>query len=274
MPGRAASLSHAGAIRLRREDPVEIEDRADVGVPGIRAPLPRGVGDHGLDLGHGHLGRVGQVDRVVVGLRHLAAVRPRNLGNRGQLDLGLEEDRPEEVIEPPRDLPRQLDVGRLVDADRHVPRPVDQDVRGLEQGVAEEPVGGRLDPQLVDHLLVRGHALEPRDRRDHREEQVELRVLGHERLHEDRAPLRIEARAEPVGRHLERVRRDLALGGYLRRQGVPVGHEVEAVEVGLEAHPVVEGPEVVPEVEAARRPHPREHARASGHRPRPSRPSR
>ena len=263
------ATSPRGAVR--REDPVQVEHRADVRIPGVAAPLPRRIGDHGLDLGHRHLGRVGEVDRVVVGLRHLAAVRPGHLGDRGQLDLGLDEDRAEQVVEPPRDLPRQLDVGRLVDADRHVARPVDQDVGRLEQGVAQEPVGRRLDPQLLDHLLVRGHALQPRDRRDHREEQVELRVLGHERLHEDRAPLRVEARTEPVGRHLQRVGRDLALGRDLGRERVPVGHEVEALVVRLEPHPVVQGAEVVPEMEAARRPHARQDARPPGHRSRPSR---
>ena len=61
---------------------------------------------------------------------------------------------------------------------------------------------------------------------------------------------------------------DLALG-RVGGQRVPVGHEVEAVEVVLEPHPVVQGAEIVAEVQPAGRPHPRQHALASGHRSRP-----
>ena len=46
-----------------------------------------------------------------------------------------------EVVEAARDLARDLDVRRLVDADRHVRGLVDQDVGRLQERIAEEAVG-------------------------------------------------------------------------------------------------------------------------------------
>ena len=54
-------------------------------------------------------------------------------------------------------------------------------------------------------------------------------MLGHERLDEERALLRVEAGADPVGDVLVGVRRQLARVGEVARQRVPVGDEIEAV---------------------------------------------
>src|SRR6185295_9546230 len=78
--GRGAAAGRAGfAVRVGREDTVEVEDRADVRVAGVGAALARGIRDHRLDLGDDLLAGVGQVDRVAVGLRHLPPVRARHL---------------------------------------------------------------------------------------------------------------------------------------------------------------------------------------------------
>ena len=179
--------AHSSRGALGREDAVQVEHRAHVGIAGVGAPLARGIGDHRLDLLRDDLRRVGELDGVAVGLGHLAAVRARHLGDLGELGLGLGEHRLPRVVEAAGHLAGELDVGHLVGAHRHPVRLVHEDVGGLEQRVAEEAVGRRLDAELLHHLLVGGHALEPAHRDDHREEQVQLRVLRHPRLDEQRA---------------------------------------------------------------------------------------
>jgi hypothetical protein len=97
------------------------------------------------------------------------------------------------VVEAARDLARDLDVRDLVFADRHELRPVQQDVGALQQRIAEEPVGREiLLLQLLLLVLVGRHPLQPAERRDHRQQQVQLGVLRHARLQEDRAGAGIE----------------------------------------------------------------------------------
>ena len=117
-----------------------------------------------------------------------------------QQRLRLDEHVAEEVVEAPHDLARQLEVRHLILADRHELRVVHRDVGRLQQRIAEEPDRRQiLVLQLLLLLLVGRHALEPRHRHDHRQQQVQLGVLGHERLDEERALLGIEAGADPVG---------------------------------------------------------------------------
>ncbi len=85
-----------------------------------------------------------------------------------------------DVIEAARDLARDLDVRHLILADRHVLRAVQQDVGRLQQRIAEKPVRGEiLLRELRLLVLVGGNALEPAERRDHGQEQVQLGVLRH-----------------------------------------------------------------------------------------------
>jgi hypothetical protein len=97
------------------------------------------------------------------------------------LGLGLEVGlAPVEMVEAPRGLACQLHVRHLVLADRHVGGAVHQDVRALQQRVAEEAVGGEiLLLELLLLILVTRHAFEPAERHHHREQQVELSVLRH-----------------------------------------------------------------------------------------------
>ena len=86
-------------------------------------------------------------------------------------------------------------------------------------------------------LLVGRHALEPRDRHDHLQQQVQLGVLGHQRLHEERAALGIDAGGDPVGGVVEGVGDEAAGVGVVAGQRVPVGDEVEAVVAAPAARP-------------------------------------
>ena len=82
-------------------------------------------------------------------------------------------------------------------------------------------------------------------------------MLGHHRLDEQRALLRIDAGGDPVGGVVEGAGRDLRRVRVLAGQRVPVGHEVEAVERILELDPVAQRADQVPEMELSRRAHPR-----------------
>ena len=118
------------------------------------------------------------VERCILG----AQVLDRALGLGLEVGLAAVDG-----IEAPGDLARDLDVGDLVLADRHVHRPVQQDVRALQQRIAEEAVGREvLLLQLLLLVLVGRHALEPAERRDHRQQQVQFGVLRHARLDEKR----------------------------------------------------------------------------------------
>ena len=145
----------------------------------------------------------------------------------------------------------------LVLAHRHQVGLVDEDVRRLEHRVSEVPVGDDLivDVQIPGLLLEARVALQAGLGHQHREEQVQLRVLLDARLPEDRRELGLEPGGEPVGHHVERVLpqpRDVLVAG---RQHVPVGDHVERLVIALQAHPVLERADVVAEMHPTGRPH-------------------
>ena len=93
------------------------------------------------------------------------------------------------MIETARDLAGEFDVRNLVFADRYAIGTIDQDVCTLQQRIAEKTVGGKiLVGQFFLLVLVRRNALEPSERRDHRQQQMQFRVLRHPRLDEQASP--------------------------------------------------------------------------------------
>ena len=161
-----------------------------------------------------------------------------------------------QMIETPRHFASDLHVRDLVFAHRHEGRAVQQDVRGLQQRVAQEPIGGQvLFLELGLLVLVARHALEPAERRDHRQQQVQLGVLGHLRLHEQRGDSGIQARRQPVDEHLVDEFGEL-LGVFVARgQGMPVRDEEIALVLVLEVDPVLERAMVVAKMQLTCRPH-------------------
>ena len=98
----------------------------------------------------------------------------------------------------------------LVLAHGHIGRAIDEDVRALQQRIAQEAVGREiLLLQLLLLILVAGHALQPTQRRDHRQQQVQLGVLRHVRLDEQCRNTRIQTRREPVDQHVLDLLRQL-----------------------------------------------------------------
>ncbi len=144
-----------------------------------------------------------------------------------------------EMVEPPGDFAGDLHVGHLVRAHRHQAGPVHQDVRALEQRVPQETIGGEvLFLELFLLILVARNPFKPAQRRDHRQQQVQFRVLGHMGLDEQCRGPWVDARGQPVDHHVP----DALLNGkgvfVHGRQRVPVRHEEEALVLVLELGPV------------------------------------
>ena len=166
-----------------------------------------------------------------------------------------------EIVEAADHFARQLEVRHLIVADRDPVRIVDRDVRGLQQRIPEEADARQIAvAQLLDLFLVGRHALEPRNRRDHLEQQVQLGVFRHQRLNEEGALLGIEPGADPVGDVVVGVRDDLAGIRIVRRQRVPVDDAVERIVLGLQLDPVLERANEMAEMKFSGRAHPRQHA--------------
>ena len=196
-PARYRAFRSSTSPRFGIERVVVDEDRVALDRAGNVGADPLRIGVHLPDLLDDRLGASSdEIDRVAVALAHLPVVEARQPRRRREQRLRLDEHLAVEVVEPPDDLARELEVRHLILADRHEVRVVDDDVGGLQQRIAEEAeVRQILVGELLDLLLVGRHALEPRDRRDHLQQQVQLGVLGHERLDEERALLRIDAGA-------------------------------------------------------------------------------
>jgi len=98
-------------------------------------------------------------------------------------------------------------------------------------------------------LLVRGHSLQPSERRDHPEQQRELRHLRQSRLPVHDGPLWIDPGREQIQHEALDERGELVDPVVVRRQHVPVGHEVEAlVPLVLQADRVADVPRPVSDV--------------------------
>ena len=224
----------------------------------------RNIGAHALRIGvhlpdaFGHFfSRVRQQDRVADALAHLlVAVEAWQARELRQHRLRLDQHVAEELVEPAHDLAREFEVRDLILTDRYHRRVVHRDVRGLQQRIAEESDRRQIFVlQVVLLLLVGRHALEPRHRDHHREQQIQLGVLGHQRLDEERALLRIEADADPVGDVVVGIGRQLAGVGEVAGQRMPVGDEVEALRLLLQRDPMGERADEMAEMQAAGRPH-------------------
>src|SRR3954469_17996350 len=244
------------------ESVVVREHRIAFDRPGDVCPHPLGVGVHLHDLlAHG-FGIVRQIDRIAVALRHLAIVESRETRKFGQQRFGFDEQLPVEVVKAANDLATQFEVSDLVFSNGDELGVIDDDVRRLQQRIAEETQRREiLLGELLHLLLVGRHPFQPRDRNRHREQQEQLRMLRDERLNEQRRPFRIDSRGDPVGRHLVRARYDLAGVGVVARQRMPIGNEIEAIVLILKRRPVIQCADKMSEVQLSCRAHARNHTR-------------
>ena len=164
----------------------------------------------------------------------------------------------EALVEAQRQVSGDLEVLALVVTDGHAGGVVDEDVRGHEDGIGEEPDVGVVPlGRLVLELRHPGGLAEGRLAG---EDPHELGVLTDVALAEDRRALRVHSPGDELrGGHPGTPGDGLRVGRH--REGVEVGDEVVRVEVLLQPDPVDERPEVVAEVQGvARGLHPGEDA--------------
>ena len=232
------------------EEPMQLADVADLGPARVGALDAQRIGDHVHD-DLPDLIRLGEDrDGVAGGLAHLAGtIGPEHHGRIGEDGLRLREDLAVAAVEGAGDLARELQVRRLVLADRHPAGLVDDDVRRLQHGVVEQP-HAVVDPFLALLLVGRG-ALQPADGHDRVEEPHQLGVLGEVGLADQSAALRVQADRQQVKHHVVRQLpqlRPVVDGG----EGVHVDDAVDRVVLVLQAHVVDLSAEVIAQVRGAR----------------------
>ena len=72
---------------------MQIAHRAYIRIARVAPPHPRRIGHHGLQLLPHHRLRIGEQDGVAIAFRHLAPIRPRQLGRGSQQHLRLGQNR-------------------------------------------------------------------------------------------------------------------------------------------------------------------------------------
>ena len=149
----------------------------------------------------------------------------------------------------------------LIAPDRHVLAAHDRDVAELQERIAEKSVGSDLLAERLDLPLVRRDALEPGNRRDHREQRVELGDFGHAGLQEDRRLLRIDAGGEPDRDHLVACAADFIGSVEIGRICVEIGDLEESVGRVRVGRPLREHADEMAEMKIAGGTHARHHAR-------------
>jgi len=232
------------------EESVQLADVADLRAPRVGALDALRVGHH-LEHDAPDLVRLGEDRDGVSGrLAHLAhPVGAEHHRRIGEDRLRLGEDRPVAAVEGAHDLARQLEVGGLVLPDRHPAGLVDDDVRGLQDRVVEQP-HAVVDP-LVLLLLVGRRALHPAHRHDRVEDPGQLGMLRHVGLADQGAALRIEPHRQQVEDHLVRQLAHL-LAVVDRGHGVVIDDRVDRVVPVLERDVVDLRAEVVAQVRGPR----------------------
>ena len=130
------------------------------------------------------------------------------------------------MVEPSRDLSRQLEVLALIITDRHTVCVIEQDVGRHEDRVGEEAhAHGLLTATLVLEL---GHPTQFTHRRGALQEPGQLLMRRHMTLHEEGAAGRIKSGGKE---HASRIKRLAPQNLWVDRQGQCM--EVDDAEVGV-----------------------------------------
>src|SRR6185503_4241044 len=210
------------------------------------------------------LGRFEQTDRVAQALGHLGlAVESQDAPRLGEQRLGLGEKAFAVARVPaPGYFPHQLEVLYLILSYRHEASFIEQYVSRLQHGVREYSHRDAFLP--LRFVFVLSLALELAQRRDAGQQPIQLGVRGDVRLDEDDAPLRIEPGGVQADRHVDR---ELRQRGRVVRlsNGVQIDDTEQTLVLGLQPHPVLDGAEVVADVEFAGRLDAAEYASHGGH---------
>jgi len=241
---------------------VEVADRALVRIAGIFAADASGVSDHGLQLLPDLRLGVSEHDGVAVALGHLAAIGARQLGRRSEQDVWLGEHFAAvelvEIVESAGDFAGKFNVRGLILSDGDILRLVHKDIGSLKERIAEEAVGAEVfADEVLLLLLVAGDALEPADRGDHAEEEMQLGVSGYMALDEQDGAGRVESGSKVVENDFASVAQEVGGIGVVGSEGVPIGDEEVALVLAavLELDLVGKSAHVVAQMDSACRAH-------------------
>jgi hypothetical protein len=165
------------------------------------------------------------------------------------------------MVELASDVARELEVLELILADGNQLRAIQQDVRGLEHRIVEQPDVDVLGLVLALVLELRHprQLAEPGHRVEH---PAELGVLGHHRLHEHDRALRIDAEREQLDHHLEDASRHRLRVVRVRRDRVVIDDAVHLAVfrvLVLQRHPVANCTQVIAQMKLTGGLDPREH---------------
>ena len=163
------------------------------------------------------------------------------------------------MIEPEGGIAGDLDVLALVVADRDLIGVVEQNVGGLQGGVAEEPAADEVLLAFGGLVLELCHPRQLAETDSALHDPAQLVVLGHMALDEHSCEVGVEAHCEEHGGQLNRsLTDDPWFVGHGER--MQVDDAVERIVAMLTSDPGLQRTEVVPEVDITRRLHARQHA--------------
>jgi len=144
----------------------------------------------------------------------------------------------------------------LVFAHRHQRAAIQQNIGGHQQRITQKTVSPQIFlAELFDLVFVGRDALQPGQRRDHRQHQMQLGMFGHAALDKDRGLGRIDTCGEPVDHHVPGA---FFNDGYIvitGRQCMQVGHHKQAFVLALQLDPVLQHAMIVAKVQFAGRAH-------------------
>ncbi len=203
-------------------------------------------------------GRLAHLLRRIVQPHHPRADR-RKAGARNHEGVAVQR------VEALRDVARQFQVLGLVFAHRNDARLIEQDIGGHQHGILQQPIAHRFLPGGLGFVLR--HAFQPPHRRYAGQHPRQFGMGRHRRLHHDGADLGVDARRQVERGYL------LDFGPQLRglleeRDRMKIDDAEDALVIVLDAHPVLEGAQVVADMEISGRLHAGKDARFHGRGPR------
>ncbi|MNV40316.1 hypothetical protein D3C71_1319170 [compost metagenome] len=165
------------------------------------------------------------------------------------------------MIEPSGHFAGEFDMRQLIGANRHHPGPVQQDIRRLQQWITQKAIGGEFSPrQPVLLFLVGRYPLQPAERADHRQQQMQLGVLRHLRLDKQGRGTGADPGRQPIHRHVHDMLGDLPDILVVDRQCVPVDDAEKAFVFVLQLDPAFQHAMIMAKVQTATGTHAGQHA--------------
>jgi hypothetical protein len=169
------------------------------------------------------------------------------------MEFWFGEDFAVEIIEFARHLAGEFDVRLVVTSNGDGLRARQQNIHGLQNGIAKQTERHGVDVGVARHVFEGGHPFEARNGDQHFKEQIQLIGFRNRRLDEDGADVRVNADGEIIqhgladeGWNLFDVLR-LRFGG----QRVQVRDDEEGVVLMLQSHTIFERADVMTEVQAS-----------------------